>query len=113
MAELKFVAKCLGITIAVMFCLQFEVHKGVRAESYVSSYLRDGTAVVWIRDSIRGAKMFVMNSSTELAPKLKMGNWIPDFGSKVEPLRNISSDLPEAFPDEAVGDEAEKKAGVF
>lgn len=113
MVELKFVGKCFAITVALLFCLQFEV-QGVRAEQHVTTYLRSGTAMIWMREAMKGAHLFVINSSSELAPKLKMSHWLPKFESKVEPLRNISSDIPVVdFPEEAVGEDSEQKASVF
>lgn len=114
MAEFKFVLKCLGITAVLMFALQFEVHQGVRAEKYVAEYLRDGQAVVWVRDAMKGASLFVVNSSADLAPKLKLENIWPKIDKKAEELRNISSDIPvPGFPDEEVADEDVQKASVF
>jgi hypothetical protein len=113
MAELKFVGKCFLITLALIFCLQFEV-QGTPIEQHVTSYLRKGTTMVWLRESMKGAHLFVMNSTVELAPKLNMSHWFSKIESKVEPLRNISTDTPTVnFPEDAVDEDNEQKASVF
>lgn len=102
MAELKFVLKSILITAILMFALQFEVQKGVRAESFVTDYLRNGTVSIWLREAVKGAHLFVMNSSTQLGPKLNAKNWMPKWDSAPEKPRNVSSDIPADFPDEEV-----------
>ncbi|MCC6137962.1 MAG: hypothetical protein IT287_04975 [Bdellovibrionaceae bacterium] len=114
MVELKFVLKCLAITVVLMAALQFEV-QGVRAEHMVANYLRDGKIVVWVRESMKGAHHFVVHKGKEVMPGLMSGHWMPKWEEKAkEPKRNISSDLPPTeFPDDEIGDEAVQKAGVF
>lgn len=114
MAELKFVIKCVFMTAILMVALQFEV-EGVRTEKRVSDYLRDGKVVVWVRESVKGAHHFVLHNGKEIFPKLMAGNWLPSWGSKtVEPLRNISSDLPLTdFPDDEIGEDLQQKASAF
>lgn len=113
MAELKFVLKCLGITSLILFVLQFEI-SGVRAEKHVSEYLRSGTAVVWVREAVKGGYLLVTKSTTELAPKLSLNSLWPKTDTKSEANRNVSSDVPIAeFPDEEVGEDTVQKASVF
>lgn len=113
MAELKFVFKSVLITVALMFALQFEVAKGVRVETYISDYLRDGTVVVWVRESVKGAHLLVMNGSTELGPKLNLKNWLPATSGSSKAPRNVSSDIPSEFPDEEVASELIQEATTF
>ncbi len=113
MAELKFVLKSLLITAAIMFVLQFEVQKGVRMEAYLTDYLRSGTVSLWVRESMKGAHQFVMNSSTELAPKMSLKHWAAKLESKPEAPRNVSSDIPAEFPDDEISEGAAQEAGAF
>lgn len=113
MAELKFVLKSVVITAVLMFALQFEVTQGVRAETLVSDYLRNGVVSVWVRESVKGAHLFVMNSGTDLAPKLNMKHWLPKWESQPEKPRNISSDIPADFPEDEIGTDVSQGASAL